>query len=100
LFLRVLSAAFFVFFSAAAGAGIVSADLGLFELDLFDLHFALRRLGGGPLAFGHGKLANLIVARLAYIPDVSGPGAGFEVHLEDNVRDTVLDGFEHLLEHS
>jgi len=38
--------AFFVFFSAAAGAGIVSADFGFVEFDGFDFLFRVGGLAG------------------------------------------------------
>ena len=94
------SAAFFVFFPAAAGAGCVAADLGLFQSYLFYSQLALWCLGGGTLSLSHCKLADLIVARCTYIPNAPCPGAGFEVHLEDNIRNPVLNAIEHLLEHS
>ena len=60
-----LAAAFFVFFAAAAGAGVVPADFGLIELDLLDLLFALRGGCGGPLSLAHLKLADFLLLRLA-----------------------------------
>ena len=98
--LHVFSAAFFVFFPTAAGTGSVAADLGLFQSYLFYPLFALRGLGGGTLSLSHCKLANLIVARCTYVPNTPCPGTGFEVNLEDNIRNAVLNSIKHLLEHS
>ncbi len=94
------SAAFFVFFPAATGTGCVAAYLGLFQFYLFYSLLALRGLGGGPLSLSHCELADLIVARSTYVPDIPCPGAGFEVNLEDNIRNAVLNAIKHLIEHS
>ena len=88
--LCVFTAAFFVFFTASAGAGVVSSDFGLFELNLLYLDLALGGLRCGALSLGHCELADLIVAGAAYVPDVSGAGAGFEADAEDDVADAVL----------
>ncbi len=100
LILCVLSAALLVFFAAAAGAGLVSADLGLFQPNLFYFSVALRGLGGGSLSLSHCELAHLVVDCLTYIPDTLRSGAGFQAYLKDNIRNPVLDSFEHLVEHS
>ena len=96
--LGVSTAALFVFFSRAAGARFVSADFWLFEADLLYGLLGLRGLGGGALSFGHGELADLVVAGLAYLIDASGAGASLEANFEDDVADSVLDGVEHLVE--
>src|SRR5690606_24511181 len=52
------------------------------------------------LPLGHSKLADLVVACLTYTPDTSGALRRRQPNLENDVRDPVLDGFEHLSEHS
>ena len=91
--------AFFVFFAAAAGTWGVATNLWPFQFNLFDLYLSLWRLGGRTLPLGHRELANLVVCGLADLPDASGPGAGFEMNLEDDVRNPLLDIGQHLAEH-
>jgi hypothetical protein len=67
---------------------------------LFYSLLTLGCLGGGTLSLSHCELANLIVGRSTDIPNTPCPGTGFEVNLEDNIRNAVLNSIEHLIEHS
>jgi len=63
---------------------VTNTDLGLF----FDLVPALD--GGAWVSGARG---------LAHLPNTSGPCAGFEMHLEDDIRNPLIDVGQHLAEH-
>jgi hypothetical protein len=99
-FLGILSAALLIFFPATARTRLIAPNLGSFQPNLLHFPLALRRLRGGTLLLSHRELTNLVVGRSTYIPDTPGPGARFQTDFEDNIRNSVLNTLEHLVEHS
>ena len=97
---QIFAAAFFVFFSAAAGAGVITADLRLVVFNLLNFLLALRRLRGGPLALGYFELIDLIMFCLADVVNIAAALTRLKPDAEDNIRHTVLDAFEHLVKHA
>ena len=88
--------AFFVFFSAAAGAGVVSADFGFVELDGFDFLFWLSSLAGFVLG---GELFKPGVLGVGDVPDTLAIFALANFNFEDNISDLFSDVAQHFLEH-